>query len=102
MAMEESFGSVGSIIKKIQIETPPDASSVDSFANQEEAALSAGRLNEHKRGDSLRAHVHRVTVCIIWAFGCAFAILGLASLWHMVTPEKVAFLSAAQLQQINT
>ena len=88
--------------KQIVAEQPPEGAGSDEVARLEAAAIAQAKLNEHTRDDRMHGHLHNATVCVVWAFVIAFSIMGAVWLWHMVAPEKWAFLTATQFDKLNT
>lgn len=74
----------------------------DEWARREVAAAAEGKLNRTRRDDQLHGHLHRASVCFVWLYFIAMGIMGAVWLWHLVTPERWAFLTDPQRDKLET
>jgi len=80
----------------------------ESSGEREAAAVAAGTLeeeskrSEHIRSESLRDHVHRGMLALVWLIFILIAFAILVVTWHHLVPESWCWLSNTQLGVLET
>lgn len=77
-------------------------------AKQLGAGLSAKDLekealeNEHERAESFKKHFERISLLALYAAAGALTIIGMALLFHMLTPSSCHWLKLDQISELKS
>lgn len=81
------MGSNGSVLPPIGEPAPPQPS---GEANAEAAAFASGKL---RRSETRDRHLHYCALVFLWCALLGFLAASGVWLWHIITPDKLHFLT---------
>lgn len=76
------------------------AKEAESFANED--LDKTAKINDHNRKERFKNHLGTAALIIFWIIVVSFSIMALIWVYHLISPEKMHFLTPLQIDKLQT